>query len=874
MSDQKYTNEAASRGSAGDKNVENLIGMSYRPEIPDAMFAQRVSDNLVAAARQRVREREKTTQASSSRIKFGLPLIFFGILLPAVTIIFEALEGWCAAHLFDPIPTVWHLLLVAFVPLANLLIVLAAGRGETRYVRHLSWANGIAIGVALFYSMLFLPITPFAMFAVIIYGAGLLPLAPLCSLISAILLRRRLHRVKIIGAYAGDPSPMSGLWFGFAIGVLALIAIELPTTVTSYFLRNAVATDTKKQAEAVRTLRSIGSREVLLRACYEQPGQMTNPISFVFQLGNPVAPEVAREVYYRVTGTPFNAVPPPKFGFGRRNGARWNMEDIAFDPDVGGEIVAGRIKGLTLASSSLMGMIEPDAAVSYSEWTMVFDNLSGVQREARAQVALPPGGVISRLTLWVNGEEREAAFAGRGKVREAYQQVAVVQQRDPVLVTTCGVDRILVQCFPVPPGSQMKIRFGITAPLLLEDEKQAVLCLPHIVERNFGVASQSAHDIRLSSKQPLSASGTTWTFVPASGAEGTSQDVGESYTLAANLSDAQLFGPTAVIRARRSAESTEVLAPDKININGMSTRQRIVTKKSWAPSRVIFVIDGSCFMRSYIDSISSALTKLPAGTQYSILCAGDEVVELDSLQTASGAALAQSTQRLRTQMTYEGGVDNVPALAKAWNIANTIPNSVIVWIHGPQPIIFKGGADFRELWEKLPNRLHMYDFQISSGPNRIAERLDGLKTIQSVPHLSTPGEDLKHLFEQWSGEATGLQFVREQVRPEDIMQVASASDHVTRLWARDEVTRLTEADQSSSSIDAAVKLASMYQLVTTVTGAVVLENQQQYSQAGLEPVDANSVPSVPEPEEWLLLFVSLGVLMWVVYRRRRAIRAA
>jgi hypothetical protein len=67
-------------------------------------------------------------------------------------------------------------------------------------------------------------------------------------------------------------------------------------------------------------------------------------------------------------------------------------------------------------------------------------------------VQLPPGGVVSRLTLWVNGEEREAAFAGRSQTRQAYQQV-VSRRRDPVLVTTAGRDRVLVQCFPVPAAA-------------------------------------------------------------------------------------------------------------------------------------------------------------------------------------------------------------------------------------------------------------------------------------------------------------------------------------------------------------------------------------------------------------------------------------
>lgn len=105
---------------------------------------------------------------------------------------------------------------------------------------------------------------------------------------------------------------------------------------------------------------------------------------------------------------------------------------------------------------------------STTVWTLEFRNDGVPDRETRAQILLPPGGVVSRLTLWANGEEREAAFAGRSKVRAAYQEVAVQQRRDPVLVTTAGPDRVLIQCFPVPRnGGTMKVRLGITAPLLL-----------------------------------------------------------------------------------------------------------------------------------------------------------------------------------------------------------------------------------------------------------------------------------------------------------------------------------------------------------------------------------------------------------------------
>src|SRR5262249_46648207 len=135
---------------------------------------------------------------------------------------------------------------------------------------------------------------------------------------------------------------------------------------------------------------------------------------------------------------------------------------------------------------------------------------------ARLQLALPPGGVVSRATLWVNGEEREAAYGGRGEVRAAYQRVAVQQRRDPLLVTTKGADRVLAQAFPVPRnGGTIKFKIGMTAPFEIMESWKAVLTLPAIVDRNFSFPAGMRHDLWIESKQAMagSTSGLTATSV-------------------------------------------------------------------------------------------------------------------------------------------------------------------------------------------------------------------------------------------------------------------------------------------------------------------------------------------------------------------------
>ena len=77
------------------------------------------------------------------------------------------------------------------------------------------------------------------------------------------------------------------------------------------------------------------------------------------------------------------------------------------------------LPGLSLASSRFDGSVDARAALAYVEWTFELRNEAPFAREARAELALPPGGVVSRATLWVNGEEREAAYSGRNEVRAA-----------------------------------------------------------------------------------------------------------------------------------------------------------------------------------------------------------------------------------------------------------------------------------------------------------------------------------------------------------------------------------------------------------------------------------------------------------------------
>jgi hypothetical protein len=120
-----------------------------------------------------------------------------------------------------------------------------------------------------------------------------------------------------------------------------------------------------------------------------------------------------------------------------------------------------------------------------------------------------------------------------------------------------------------------------------------------------------------------------------------------------------------------------------------------------------------------------------------------------------------------------------------------------------------------------------------------------------VPRTQSLTADLSLLFTSWLPGARVFQVNRETVT--DPGTDARSSSHVVRLWAFEQVQQLIRRRHTA----VAVELAGLYQLVTPVSGAVVLETKQQFQQAGLNPVDASTVPSVPEPGTWLLLAVAL-----------------
>ena len=800
---------------------------------------------------------EMFSSVSHRSKRLGGPFFFFGIVIPASAIFLELLAGVCAHLFFDPVPTIWHKGLVCLVPIINFLIWRELRSEHSQYHPWMAAASGLTLGVSTFYALIFIPLIPFALIGIIMLGIGILGLSPQLSFGTSVrgaIQLRRLHCARpqpAIDRFSFATCLIAGIVL--SLGTLAVLGAR--TTLTRINLQRAASNDAITSINGIRWLRSYADKTTLLESCYWRPSRATDLFGTLLTLGNPISHTQAQTIFYLVTGQPFDSLPKSQTA---------NEDGIPFldlGTDRGLGPVNGVMKGLSLSSSRIDGSIDADAALGYLEWTMVFRNNSTAMQEARAQIQLPPGGAVSRLTLWVNDEPREAAFASRGKVQEAYQAV-VNTRRDPVLITSSGKDRIQVQCFPVLPKGEMKIRFGVTTPVSLESQTTGWLRLPAIIDHNFSVEGLE-HAIWFEAKRELQSS--TKTLL----AERPEQRL---FAVRGSIADNEL-GVAPSIRVQRSAQITEFWTADPTSKTFDAIHQTIEQRDWQRPQRIVMVIDASKKMRPHLAGIAESLKQLPEGIELITLAGGDEVTDLGGTIEPGSARFYDFVADKIRRINPEGGNDNLQALNRAWDLAAQKSDSAILWIHESKPVLIGNPDPLRQRWERRPNNPQLFDLQIARGANLVSEKLDGIEAVEAVERTDNLTQDLNRLFARWQGTSKRMLIRREKVaRQQQELQkdLQETSSHLARLWALEETRRLI----ATNHINDAVKLAATYHLVTPVSGAVVLETDEQYKRAGLEPVPPNSVPTIPEPEEWLLMFVALAVLLWMTCPRRFTWRSA
>ena len=759
----------------------------------------------------------------------GWTLFWFvvaGVLLPIIALVVELYNGLCASAFFNPIPTLWHVLLVAAVPLINSYIIWVLYRKNTEKPTVLAWASLVSAGISLFYALVFAPLIPISLFGILFAGIGFLPLSPLLSFCVIWLMRRDITRLN------GKQFALT--WIAVFVALVAVIGTVALSEVRIKKTRDAIvkagSADIQQQNEGLQFLRTYGDDffiSTLNRFPYSRNLSITEAAQSFFESNEEYQRDNYEQVYYQLKGETY-----------KETAARENP------------IAPYQDTTLQMIASQMDGSIDNDASIGYLEWTFVFKNTSGGQREATGEIKLPKDAVVSRLTLWINGEEREAAFAENGRVTRAYETITGRRQ-DPVLVTKRGKDLISMRCFPVQPnGGEMKVRIGITFPLVLENEKSGLVQLPQYVSQNFSIPNTTKHIVWIESKNSLESANQNLKF-------GTENKV---TAIRGNLSNDEIKDVNATIRATKTANK---LAWTKDETNFVT--QKIEVQNSAKPTGIVFMIDTSKRFAPEKENVISIIKNLPPEMEVGLVLSGGSGLNNDLSYPNSFVGSPTEIAEKISQASFSGGTDNMPAMAKAQQLANEKPGRAVIALYAPQPFIFETTFENRQFFTRRYNNQKIYRLVNSNDYDSIESNLRDYDVFQTHPRYSDLKTDVEMLIKQINEQKQSFKYIRQNVANADVTGAKQTSKHLIRLWANDEVSRIIDQDGNEKK---AVELAQKYQLVTPVTGAVVLETKEQYDQFGLKPVEKNSVPTIPEPETYLLIAVVLGVFLWLIAMRK------
>lgn len=730
--------------------------------------------------------------------KPGLGFLIFGVIIPAIALIFEVNTHTMAGVLFDPFPSVWHVLLFSFIPISNLIVYLAVRINLVSMYAITSLMSGFAMGIAILYSLMFATKLPaiantfinhselafLVMFHPLLY-APLLSVAPLFNAGHVITLLGARQRAFFDGAQLKH--------FGHIVILIMVLSIEAPSTLTRIYLSKALEPDFSSRQmtqrynqDAVNWLRSWGSREVMLRACYERSGRATDILGSLYEDQHPISVDEARNVFYLVTGESFNeaAIPASFRSTLKHNGAMQDVnglngnasDEFDIDTDIAGSKVSGFARGLSTSDSSITGKIDTTNSIASFDWTCTFENSTYVPREARAQIKLPPGACVSGATIWLDGKKKVATIEERSQARNTYVSSVYNHKKDPLLVSMVGPSTVLVQCYPVVRGQVTKIDLHIIAPLESINNGKAQLVLPIFSERNF--AFKNDNKIKLESA--------------------TKFDIKNN-----------------VIELERSAQNNAFFK----------------SAANPRPDTLYVVVDGSVKMQPYMAEVVEGLKALPVTDVQIIKVLDGETVYKNKAEALSDL---NSTK-------CAGGQDTSQCVADTLYQCLVNPNpgrpSAVLWIHTTQPVSQPRAELFiSDIFKQLKDsstKKYIYDYQIVPGSNKLVEDMDlelsasGMREVASTGH---PKADLENFY-------STLQTVNQSAYYE-FTQDKNASPDLNILKAY----RATMGNFSLYGYqNPTLYLCRQYHFVSPVTSFVVLpeENQVNYDE---EAVSSDMAP--------------------------------
>lgn len=692
----------------------------------------------------------------------------------------------------------------------NLALWCGLGRKLPKWLAVLVY--GAVFGMAALYAVVELPMLLLILFTIPM-GFGVLGAAPYWVLLGAPFLLRELRA-------------RHGLSKRSLVALLAAASLPFVVAVLDRMTREDVDADLVRIADHVNDRGDEHAEVEQLSARLRR-----QPLDFQRRFGWSRAHRrwVPGPGGHLSTGEPFWFVSP-----GRREAGRHLARQVlhrVHGREVWNEGSSGPRGRATLEwrESTVHVDVDTRAAIAAVDWQLEVASTNHGNEEARFEFLLPTRAVASGLSLWIDGEERPAAFAAASQVSEAYERV-VWRNRDPALLREIAPGRLELRLFPLSKfGDPMRVRVSFTVPMTPVDDG-ATLRLPCV----------DAHDCR---GESIARHRLTFA-VDGGDAQSEWCDVG-------HLGDSRRW-------------SLSAQPPPTVWTRDAGG----VVTQSWGPGRraadaFVVVFEACASVGDNVSDPAQLLSVLPEQSRCVVMVAHG----WGSRRVDGRVGDARFEEELRA-LSLEGGCDASLAVQRAFEAARELGVDRVFWLHGAMP---RGTGVAPRGRRAVPPDIRLIALALAPGHH---ELLHGTPAFGSAAEAVHPARyDLAAMRDALADAVTAPVATRQITRTDAAPDGATrCSDQFARLWAGHEAASLARTD-----LAAGAGLAARYRLVAAGAGAVVLETAQQYDQHGLDPGalighepsgDIGSQP-VPEPSTFVLLSTGLLVLIWWRFRQRR-----
>lgn len=480
----------------------------------------------------------------------------------------------------------------------------------------------------------------------------------------------------------------------------------------------------------------------------------------------------------------------------------------------------------------------PTERLSYTEMLLTIANnrkeWMNSQEEAIFTFQLPEGGVITSLSLWINGKEEKGILTTKSKAKRAYDTIVGRERRDPSVIYWMEGNKARIRVFPCTPKENRKFKIGVTAPLKLQSEQLSYT--PITFEGPDCTSTKSAINV-VNKGQNLN---SNFNF----------KKEGKLFTWHGEYSTNWQLSINAEEFVNRSFRFMN-------EVYEVRTTQKKV--KTFKPKTVYLDIDGG-WKKEEIESIKSILSS-------------EKITVLEGLEALTAKAHFPNF----TLFPYYKIFD--------------VKSSVIITKGGvPTPNLEDlKGSMFRDnlfdYFKKSHESPIVLDIgQVPSNYNR------SLKEFGAINHHLVSINDIKSFFQKMRfpdcgdvnneiklfGNDLSIHKVENSTAP-------TGSDHLMRLFYYQNVMekigrKYFQEDDSSIYEDKLTSIASRANIVTPVSSLIVLESQYDYERFGIKKkkdslgnASINGSGAVPEPHEWALIIAGVLFLLLFYFKRKIAL---